>query len=125
MKLLPFLVPFKNLTNSSPAVTSALHLNIWVLNRLKNTAIRNTTVFDDLGIEPSGCYYGKDLNVMGEVLLSRYDLYLSTKRNLKTHATTNLNTDELEALYGNRFRNRMRELFNLVALDQENRDKWK
>ncbi|WP_322348420.1 hypothetical protein [Marivirga arenosa] len=32
-----------------------------------------------------------------------------------THATTNLIPTELENLYGNRVRSRMREMFNLIA----------
>ncbi|XCF04817.1 ATPase [Tamlana crocina] len=79
--------------------------------------------FDDLGVEPSGRYFGKDCNVLGEILLSRYDLFL--KHKLKTHATTNLNADELEGRYGNRVRSRMRELFNLVAFDKKSKDKRK
>lgn len=79
--------------------------------------------FDDLGVEPSGRYFGKDCNVLGEILLSRYDLFL--KHKLKTHATTNLNADELEERYGNRVRSRMRELFNLVAFDKKSKDKRK
>lgn len=77
--------------------------------------------FDDLGVEPTGRHFGKDCNVMGEILLSRYDLFL--KHKLITHATTNLNADELEARYGNRVRSRMRELFNLVAFDKGSKDK--
>ncbi|WP_291850736.1 hypothetical protein [Lutibacter sp.] len=26
-------------------------------------------------MEPTGSHYGKDLNVLGEILLSRYDLF--------------------------------------------------
>jgi energy-coupling factor transporter ATP-binding protein EcfA2 len=77
--------------------------------------------FDDLGIEPIGRFFGKDCNVMGEVLLSRYELY--SKYRLKTHCTTNLNAQELEEYYGNRVRSRMRQLFNLVAFDKESFDK--
>ncbi|MCM5663648.1 P-loop NTPase family protein [Galbibacter mesophilus] len=79
--------------------------------------------FDDLGVEPTGRYFGKDCNVVGEILLSRYDLFL--KHRLKTHATTNLNADELEERYGNRVRSRMRELFNLIAFDKKSKDKRK
>lgn len=68
-----------------------------------------------------GRHYGKDCNVMGEILLSRYDLFLNHKR--KTHATTNLNAVELEELYGIRVRSRMRQLFNLVAFDKGSKDK--
>jgi hypothetical protein len=60
---------------------------------------------------------------MGEVLLSRYELYLETRKRLKTHATTNLNAEELEERYGNRVRSRMRELFNLIAFEKSSRDK--
>lgn len=77
--------------------------------------------FDDLGIEPDGRHFGKDCNVMGEVLLSRHELFL--KYRFKTHGTTNLNAQELEERYGNRVRSRMREQFNLVAFDKESRDK--
>ncbi len=33
--------------------------------------------FDDLGIEPTGRHYSKDCNVMGEIILSRYELFLN------------------------------------------------
>ncbi len=79
--------------------------------------------FDDLGVETTGRHFGKDCNVMGEILLSRYDLFL--KRNIRTHATTNLNAQELEDRYGNRVRSRMRQLFNLIAFDKESVDKRK
>lgn len=49
---------------------------------------------------------------MAEVLLSRYDLFVSNK--MLTHVTTNLNSEELEGIYGNRIRSRMREMFNLI-----------
>lgn len=77
--------------------------------------------FDDLGVEPLGRHFGKDCNVMGEVLLSRYELLLKNK--ILTHATTNLNAQELEERYGNRVRSRMRQLFNLIAFDKEVKDK--
>ncbi len=77
--------------------------------------------FDDLGIEPIGRFFGKDCNVMGEVLLSRHELFL--KYSFKTHGTTNLNAQELEEYYGNRVRSRMRELFNLVAFEKGCGDK--
>ena len=60
---------------------------------------------------------------MGEIILSRHDLFLEC--HVKTHATTNLNAQELEERYGNRVRSRMRELFNLVAFDNESTDKRK
>lgn len=79
--------------------------------------------FDDLGVEPAGRHFGQDCNVMGEILLSRYDLYIKT--GVRTHATTNQNAQELEERYGNRVRSRMRKLFNLIAFDKNSADKRK
>ena len=79
--------------------------------------------FDDMGTEQSLKYYGNECNVMAEVLLSRYDLFVSRK--LVTHLTTNLSATEIENLYGNRLRSRMREMFNLIAFDKEMEDKRK
>jgi len=58
---------------------------------------------------------------MAEILLSRYDLFVS--KGIPTHLTTNLSASELESKYGNRLRSRMREMFNLVAFDKNSRDK--
>lgn len=77
--------------------------------------------FDDLGVEQTVQHYGNKCNVMAEVLLSRYDLFVGT--GIQTHATTNLNAKELENLYGNRVRSRMKKMFNLIAFDAEVRDK--
>ena len=77
--------------------------------------------FDDLGLENNLKYYGNECNIMGEILLSRYDLFIS--RHLQTHITTNLSASEIETLYGNRVRSRMRELFNLIAYDNNTKDK--
>ena len=77
--------------------------------------------FDDLGIENSLKYYGNECNVMAEVLLSRYDLFVV--RQTLTHLTTNLNSSEIEALYGTRVRSRLREMFNLLSFSPEAKDK--
>ena len=77
--------------------------------------------FDDLGLENNLKYYGNECNVMAEILLSRYDLYIS--RHIQTHITTNLSASEIESQYGNRVRSRMRELFNLIAYDNNTKDK--
>lgn len=81
--------------------------------------------FDDLGVEPMGRFYGNNANVLGEIMLSRYDLFLQTKGKIRTHATTNLNAEELEGLYGERVRSRMRQMFNLVNFEKNTKDKRK
>ncbi len=82
-----------------------------------------TVCFDDLGTENNLKYFGNECNVMAEIILSRYDLFVSRK--LITHLTTNLSASEIEANYGNRVRSRMRELFNLIAFDNDTADKRK
>lgn len=77
--------------------------------------------FDDLGLEITSKFYGNDCNVMAEILLTRYDLFMS--KNLMTHLTTNLSTSEIEAQYGNRLRSRMREMFNLFGYECHCQDK--
>ncbi len=69
--------------------------------------------FDDLGVETSLPHFGNKLNIMAEILLSRYDLFVSHQ--MLTHITTNLSAIEIEELYGNRVRSRMREMMNLFT----------
>ncbi|MFT4741075.1 MAG: DNA replication protein DnaC, partial [Marivirga sp.] len=68
---------------------------------------------DDLGLESTIKHFGNETNTIAEILLNRYSLF--TSRAMITHATTNLNPDELEKIYGNRVRSRMRAMFNLIA----------
>jgi DNA replication protein DnaC len=82
-----------------------------------------TYCFDDLGTENNLKYFGNECNVMAEILLSRYDLFISKK--IKTHITTNLSASEIEKHYGNRVRSRLRELCNLIAFDNNIDDKRK
>jgi energy-coupling factor transporter ATP-binding protein EcfA2 len=77
--------------------------------------------FDDLGVESSLKHYGNECNTMGEILLSRYDQFIQF--GTITHVTTNLNSVELEKMYGVRVRSRLREMFNLVTFPKETQDK--
>jgi hypothetical protein len=77
--------------------------------------------FDDLGVEKNIKYYGNECNVMAEIILSRYDLFVSRK--MLTHITTNLSASEIEKAYGNRIRSRLREMFNVVAFETGAKDK--
>lgn len=88
-----------------------------------HTEIPRHYCFDDLGTENNLKYFGNECNVMAEVLLSRYDLFISRK--LITHLTTNLSASEIEKMYGNRVRSRMRELCNLIAFPAQATDKRK
>ncbi len=119
MKLLRHLVPLQRPYEMIPCRNVAFGFNHIGFKTIEEYGNTKFFCFDDLGVEAAGRFYGKDLNVMGEILLSRYELFLNTKRKLKTHVTTNLNAEELEDRYGNRVRSRMRELFNLIAFDRE------
>lgn len=88
--------------------------------KLYESNVRNYC-FDDLGTENNLKYYGNECNVMAEIILSRYDLFVSRK--LQTHITTNLSASEIEKQYGNRVRSRLRELCNLVAFNNSATDK--
>lgn len=81
----------------------------------------NTLCIDDLGVENNSKFYGNECNTIAEILLQRYELL--TK--IKTHATTNLNAGELEELYGNRVRSRLRSMFNLISFSKDTMDKRK
>jgi len=123
MKLLRHIVPHYKPYEVIPTRNITFAFNNIGYTIIENYGDKQFYCFDDLGIEPTGRHFGKDCNVMGEILLSRYDLFLNHK--IKTHASTNLNAKELEERYGNRVRSRMRQLFNLVAFDKGSLDKRK
>ena len=121
MKLLRHIVPHHKPYEVIPARNITFAFNNIGYKTIQEYGNSNFYCFDDLGVETTGRHFGKDCNVMGEILLSRYDLFL--QRKIRTHATTNLNAQELEERYGNRVRSRMRQLFNLIAFDKESKDK--
>ena len=77
--------------------------------------------FDDLGVETNLKYYGNECNVMAEIILSRYDIFIS--KQVITHITSNLSASEIETTYGNRVRSRLRAMLNLIAFDKSTQDK--
>ena len=91
-----------------------------VIHRYSHSEHKNYC-FDDLGIEKNLKYFGNECNLMAEIILSRYDLFIAKK--IQTHITSNLSARELEAAYGNRVRSRLREMVNLIAFDKTTPDK--
>lgn len=67
--------------------------------------------FDDLGEEKNKKYFGNELNVMEDIIESRYNNKGLWKY---THITTNLTVQQIEEIYGKRVRSRMREMFEIV-----------
>lgn len=123
MRLLKSMVPLQRQYEVIPARNIVFGFNHIGYKIIEDYGDNGFFCFDDLGAEPNGRFFGKDCNVMGELLLSRHELLLQSK--IRTHATTNLIADEMEDRYGNRVRSRMRQMFNLVYFDKDTRDKRK
>ncbi len=88
---------------------------------LKYGKMGKSFCIDDLGAESTIKHYGNECNTIAEILLYRYELF--TSEGIFTHATTNLDANQLEELYGNRVRSRLRAMFNLVSFEQNSGDK--
>ena len=121
MKLLKYLIPYQRPYSVIPCRNIVFGFNHIGYKIIEDYGDSQFYCFDDLGIEPKGRHYGNECNVLGEVMLSRYEIF--QKFRIKTHATTNLNARELELLYGCRVRSRMRQMFNLIAFPKESKDK--
>lgn len=127
MKLLLHLAPHKTNYEFIPSRNIVFNFNAKGYDVLEKYNQTQNYCFDDLGVEPTGIHYAKECNVMGEILLSRYDLFCHPERSRRvlTHITTNLNAQEIENRYGNRVRSRMRTMFNLISFDENSIDKRK
>ena len=121
MRLIRHLVPHKRTYEIIPARNITFAFNHIGYKIIEDYGNGHFYCIDDLGVEPLGRYFGDDCNVMGEVLVSRHELFQKTK--ILTHITTNLNAEELEKRYGKRVRSRMRQMFNLISFDKNTKDK--
>lgn len=76
--------------------------------------------FDELGREtiPAN-HFGAKLNVMQHILHIRYSLWRSNR--LKTFVTTNCDPLQIETLYGDFIRDRIREMFNVILVEGKSR----
>lgn len=79
--------------------------------------------FDDIGTESEGRFFGNQKNVIGDIILNRYDRK-NEFRGL-THLTTNCNGDQIEQIYGSRVRSRLREMFNIIVFPGKAKDRRK
>lgn len=75
---------------------------------------------DDLGSEPEKNNFGNKMNVIGDIIESRYS---SGFTGPLLHGTTNLSAEELKEFYGERVISRMREIFNFIELPGTDRRK--
>jgi len=71
--------------------------------------------FDDFGLESIDTRsFGNAVNVMEEIMGDRYDYFL--KHRLLTFATSNLQVEQIEECYGERLRDRLRQMMNVRTL---------
>ena len=81
-----------------------------------------TLCIDDLGREPLvSMYMGNRRNIVEALLFERYVLF--SNFGTITHATTNLDPDDLKERYGEAAYDRIREMFSVVALTGDSRRK--
>src|SRR5690554_2355695 len=129
MKLMRHLVPHRRPYDIIPTRNIVFGFNNLGYSIIEQYGNSNFYCFDDLGVEPEGKHFGKDCNVMGEILLSRHELFLKNpvpeRSRGVTHITTNLNAEEIENRYGNRVRSRLREMVNVIGFDKTTKDKRK
>lgn len=76
--------------------------------------------FDDLGTEANAKHYGKEKNVLAEIILNRYDNKLPFTA---THITTNLTSEHIKTQYGTRVTDRMRQMFNIIEFAPETKSR--
>ena len=72
---------------------------------------------DDIGAEDEGGYFGKKMEVMKLLIEEREKLFTST--GIKTHASSNLTTEEIRKRYGARISDRLYKMFNIVVYSRE------
>ncbi len=78
--------------------------------------VDKTVLFDDIGTEDKGVFFGEKLEVFEKFIQFRYDLFRSRK--IKTHFTTNLSREKLNLRYGLRCMSRLDEMCERVLLGQ-------
>lgn len=108
-----------NYSVTGNALISEYSLNCFKM--VKGLPKPKTICFDDLGSEEEQYHFGQKCNVMEKILFHRYEQFKSN--GMITHATTNLDGNELGKKYGDRVRSRMREMFNLIQFAPDAKDK--
>ncbi|WP_430813984.1 hypothetical protein [Carboxylicivirga sp. RSCT41] len=82
-------------------------------NGINNKDYPLSICYDDLGAEEQySSHYGCKVNVLKEILLKRYDLFMA--KNMRTIITTNLSSEQIQSYYGERVLSRLREMVNVV-----------
>lgn len=77
-------------------------------------------MFDDLGVEGIIKDFGNELDALEVIIQNRYSARDKIPFS-SLHLTTNLNGEMIEKRYGARMRSRLREMFNVIILNGEDR----
>ncbi len=120
--------PLRHIMKSCRDISFEFHKDGYeVIQRYSTNSYYNarprTICFDDLGTEKNLKHYGSECNVMAEIILSRYDLFI--KNAMITHLISNLSAGELQTSYGKHVRSRLRGMFNLISFNNNSKDKRK
>lgn len=75
MKLMRYVVPHQKMYEVISARNITFAFNNIGFKTIEEYGNSGYYCFDDLGVETTGRHFWKDCNVMGEILLSRYDFY--------------------------------------------------
>ncbi len=77
--------------------------------------LRRIVCFDEMGFEEQGIrFFGNTTNVMAEIMTDRYKLF--TDHGIKTITISNLSMPNFETMYGERLRDRLREMSNVIIV---------
>jgi DNA replication protein DnaC len=93
------------------------------IDHVDQNTINQTYCFDDMGTEDEVKHYGTQTNVLGQIILMRYELFQG--RQVLTHFTSNLTAPQIEKHYGERVRSRLREMCNWIEYKSTSVDKRK
>ncbi len=93
------------------------------VDHVDHNTINQSYCFDDMGTEDEVKHYGTQINVLGQVILMRYELF--QERHVLTHFTSNLTAPQIEQHYGERVRSRLREMCNWIEYKSNSIDKRK
>lgn len=75
MKLLRYITPHYKAYQVIPTRNVTFAFNHIGFSVIEQYGDNQFFCFDDLGVEPTGRFFGKDCNVLGEVLLSRHEFF--------------------------------------------------
>ncbi|MFZ1562518.1 MAG: hypothetical protein WAT37_21435 [Saprospiraceae bacterium] len=93
------------------------------VNHVDQNTINQTYCFGDMGTEDEVKHYGTQTNVLGQIILMRYELFQC--RQVHTHFTSNLTAPQIEKYYGERVRSRLGEMCNWIEYKSTSFDKRK